>query len=342
MRALQVVTALMAATSLTATGCEAAEHSIDEGSGDADTDSDGDTDSDSDSDSDSDVDSDSDSDTSTEPEQCAAIDMLFVIDNSASMMSPQEGLAAAFPGFVDAMFDILPDETDLHVGITTSSLCDPMNPQTSSHAEVNCEAAESNDVVSAAYITPDEQYLDYNGWQGRLLEYGGHTYFEANTIDPATKQPLKDWFAAAATSVGASGCSFEFNVGGAGHVFDPANADHNVGFIRDEDTILLIFVITNEADHTDEVYDQDQLIDWVLDAKSGCGGENCIVTGGLLTSNCVEQELDNNFRFLSSFGEEPVWGDIGSSWGPDPDYEAVVGDALAQVVGEACDEIYVE
>jgi hypothetical protein len=326
-------------------GCEANESAAgDDGASDSDSDGDTDTDgdTDSDSDSDSDTDSDSDSDTSTEPEECAAIDMLFVIDNSASMNSPQEGLAAAFPGFVDAMFDILPDETDIHVGITTSSLCDPTNSQTSSHSEVNCEAAESNDVVSAAYITPGEQYLDYNGWQGRLLEHDGHRYFEANTIDPATKQPLKDWFAAAATSVGAAGCSFEFNVGGAGHVFDPVNADHNDGFVRDEDTILLIFIITNEADHTDEVFDQDQLIDWTLEAKAGCGGENCIVTGGLLPGHCVEMELDNNFRFMSSFGEEPVWGEIGSAWGPEPDYEAVVGEALAQVVGEACEDIYVE
>ena len=329
-------TAILAVPTLL--GCESTG-GIGEGGSDSDADADSDTDTDADSDADSDTDGDTDGDTDPPGNGCASVDILFSIDNSASMGVPQEELAAAFPGFVDAMWAALPEETDLHVGITTSAFCDMAGPN--SHSESNCEALESNDVVSAAYITADEELMDGNGWQGRLLEHAGQRYFAADTSDPATKQPLKDWFAAAATSVGAGGCSFEFGVGGAAHVFNPANAAFNAGFSRDAGSLLVIFIISNEADHTDEVDDMTQLEQWVLDAKAVCGGASCVVTGGLLNSACVEMELDNNFRFLSAFGEEPVWGSIGN-WGDPVDYESVVGETMALVIGEACDEIVIE
>jgi hypothetical protein len=52
---------------------------------------------------------------------CTAVDILFVIDNSTSMGSYQQALAAAAPAFADAIFAALPPGTDLHVGVTTSS-----------------------------------------------------------------------------------------------------------------------------------------------------------------------------------------------------------------------------
>ena len=104
----------------------------------------------------------------------------------------------------------------------------------------------------------------------------------------------------------------------------------------------LIFIITNEADHSDEVDDMSRLVEWAVDAKAACGGEDCIIGAGLLPGHCVGMALDNNYRFLSSFGEEPVWGDIGFGFpGSTVDYEAVVGEALAEVVGQTCDDIII-
>ena len=45
--------------------------------------------------------------------------------------------------------------------------------------------------------------------------------------------------------------------------------------------------------------------------------------------------------FLESFSEPPIIGSIGSVFpnDPPPDYSGVVGQALAQVIGQKCDEI---
>jgi hypothetical protein len=80
---------------------------------------------------------------------------------------------------------------------------------------------------------------------------------------------------------------------------------------------------------------------WSDDNPAIHGGLVAAGTGGLLQGWCVEDGLDNNFRFLSAFGEEPVWGEIG--WGGSPvDYASVVGETMALVIGEACDEIVIE
>ncbi len=126
-------------------------------------------------------------------------------------------------------------------------------------------------------------------------------------------------------------------MGGAGHVFDPENATHNAGFIRDEGAVLLIVIITNEADHTHIAYDVDQLEAWILDAKAGCGGANCIISAALLSDRCIGGGLDNNLSFLSRFGEVPIWVSIDAY----SEYTSIFGDALAQVVGETCEEIVV-
>ena len=76
----------------------------------------------------------------------------------------------------------------------------------------------------------------------------------------------------------------------------------------------------------------------VQESKSGCGGDTCIVTAGLLSSFCTP-ELNGAHTFLSAFGKEPVWGPIDDTFGVEPDYEATVGAALAEVVGQTCDEL---
>ena len=141
--------------------------------------------------------------------------------------------------------------------------------------------------------------------------------------------------------VGSSGGSFEYNACGAGHVFNPANADFNQGFLRDEGAVLLIFILSDEADQSYDVEDKEVLRNYVLQAKSGCGGEACIITGGLLSSWCAPDQ-SASYDFLASFGEDPVWGPINSGGfiNPTPEgYDEVIGGALAEVIEQTCSEI---
>ena len=267
---------------------------------------------------------------------CTAVDVLFVIDNSGSMCLKQENLAAAFPGFVDAMETALPPGTDLHVGITTSGFA-----LGGSHSENNCVPQETQATIDEYFVRPTEAMVDGNGLQGRLFEHDGQSFFAVDTSDAAGMADLKTWFSAAATAVGCGVSSFEFNAAGAAWAMHEANAATNTGFIRDEGAALLLFVLSDEADQSLDVEQLEFLHDTVVAAKAQCGGDDCIVSGGLFSVFCTPA-MNAAYAFLSSFGEEPIWADIGIGIGPPPDYASVVGDALAQIVAEQCDEIMPE
>jgi|GEM_PF-1198675 len=266
---------------------------------------------------------------------CTAVDVLFVIDNSGSMCFYQDQLAAAFPGFVDAMFDALPSGTDLHVGLTTSGF-----ELGGSHSETNCVAAEPQPIIDEFYVRPGEGAVSGNGLQGRLLEWNGERYFAADTANDGDRQALSSWFSGAATSVGCGVSSFEFNASGAAWALHPDNAATNDGFLRDEDTVLVVFILSDEADQSLEVEGLEFLHDTVVDAKAGCGGDACVVTGGLLSPWC-SGAMNASEQFLQSFGGGATIGSIGSPFEM-PDYGTVVGETFAQVVAQACDDIVPE
>ena len=270
---------------------------------------------------------------------CNAVDILFVIDNSSSMCTYEKGLVQAFPFFVDAVNDALPDGIDLHVGITTSSFCSG-----GSHSETNCVAQESAATIQSVFKRPMDGMQPGNGFQGRLLEQGGKSFVAAKTGDPQSVQAMKDWFGQAAISVGCTGCAFDFTVGAAGYAAHPANDPTNAGFFRDEGAVLLLFVLTDEADHSTESLASYH--DMITARKTKCGGDNCIITGALLSKFCAQKPNVQIWEFLNMFGEAPVWGDItgGSNnplfQPPDPkEYTKVIADALAPVVKQTCDKI---
>jgi len=254
---------------------------------------------------------------------CSAIDILFVIDNSPSMKPYQEGLAAAFPGFVDAMIDKLPVDTDLHVGMTTTSFFHG----NCSEGFVNCQTTATPEEVKAHYTAPTEGNTGVNGEQGRLFEFDGKHYFATNTSDK--ESGLKEWFSKAAVAAGEMGCSFEMSSAGAAYAFDPVNDATNKGFVRDEKAVLLLFVLSDEPDKSPEELSKYQSL--VRKSKDGCGGDQCIVTSGLVTP-CVIAGQNQLSDFLNGFGEKSVLGSI-----EDPDkYTDVVGAGLAQVVHDVC------
>lgn len=260
---------------------------------------------------------------------CQFVDLLFVIDNSPSMGKYQEELSKAFPAFADAMFQKLPPNVDLHVGITTTSFF----TGSCSEAVSNCVSTASPQEIEAHYTKPTDMNNGTNGEQGRFFEYMGKKFYAANTSDP-DQSGLKTWFAGAAVAAGETGCSFEMPSAAAGYAAHPANSASNGGFFRDENGVLLVIVLSDEPDKSPEgtqVYK-----DMLTAMKPVCGGDKCILTAGLVNT-CIEGVNNALWQFLHAFGEPPIWGDLKDS----SQYSKVVGDALAQVVKQTCDEVSV-
>jgi hypothetical protein len=259
-------------------------------------------------------------------EGCTKVDILFVIDNSPSMGPYQEGLGSAFPGFIAAMYENLPPATDLHVGITTTSFFSGSCAESTS----NCMTTATQQEVLAHYTKPGDGNTGENGGQGRLFEWDGQSYYSAVTGgDP---WPLTIWFSDAAVAAGETGCSFEMSSAGAGYAFHPDNAATNTGFVRDEGAVLLIFFLTDEPDKSPEgaqVYH-----DMVTAAKAGCGGDQCVLVAGLVNT-CIMGVNNALWQFMNTFPDAPTIGSIDDPF----TYADVVGDALAQIIGQKCDEI---
>jgi hypothetical protein len=300
---------------------------------------------------------------------CTMVDILFVIDNSTSMRSYQEALAAVAPSFADAIFASLPEETNLHVGVTTSSFFGGSGG--TSPGEGNCSpyyegaGMTGRDDLYDFYWTPDGHPYDENGGQGRLREHGGKSFFEIDTdADPT---PMHEWLVGNIRAVGESGSVWEMVAAGAAYPFHPANAGANDGFLRDAGSVLVIFALTDEVGNSPE--DVSVYHDMIVAAKSQCGGDDCIVTGGVMQP-CMANAPDNRlYPLLASFGKEPIVADIGPELDDCFDdcdkgdithcnlvnppvtceelyegkgtaqYSEALGDALAQVIAQVCDEI---
>lgn len=259
-------------------------------------------------------------------EGCTYVDLLFVIDNSGSMCDAQQGLADALPGLVQAIFTSLPPDTDVHVGLVTTSFS-----AGGQHQQIACGPGEGPAVIDAAYVT--DEVVEGNGFQGRLFEWDGRSFFEGNTSAASDRAALEEWFTTAVVAIGCDGGAFEFSAAAAAYAVGPQTAAANEGFLRDEGAVLGIFVLTNEVDQSPEplaVYR-----DAILDAKSGCGGEDCILTAGLLPTDCVPDANPMVWQFLNAFGSPPRWGDVADYDG----YGDVVAGALADGIVDTCEDI---
>jgi hypothetical protein len=260
---------------------------------------------------------------------CQYVDLLFVTDNSVSMSDHQVALAGQFPAFVDAMISKLPPNVDLHVAMTTT---DFYGGSSCSESTINCKTGQTPQEVLDHYLKPTDGDTGTNGEQGRFFQWDGKYYYATNTSNP--DPGFKTWFSAAATQAGETGCSYEFMSAAAAYAAHPANDATNQGFFRDENGVLLVFILTDEPDKSMEgvqVYH-----DMLTAKKPNCGGDACIITAGLIDP-CITNAMvgDTLWGFMNSFGEPPIYGDIEDH----ANYINVVGDALAQVVKQTCDEI---
>ena len=266
---------------------------------------------------------------------CTAVDIVFVVDNSGSMQEHAAPTVAAFDTFVNEMIGALPSGTSLHVGVTRATgFYDPGNG--GGWGGPGCEAA----LTDGVWNPPDVADNGVNGQQGRLFEHNGQRYFDFTTdADPAA---LKTWFQGAlmgAIDGSAQHSNTETVIAGAAYPFHDANATYNAGFMR-EQGVLVLFLLSDSPDLSPPSIATQDFIDIVSDAKSACG-DMCIITTGAIAGQCYDQPGNINTRlydFMNGFGAAPPsW--INLQFGMTPDFEGVLGTALAEVIGSTCANI---
>lgn len=262
---------------------------------------------------------------------CNQVDILFVIDSSASMNDEQLALGEAFPQFTATMVETLPPGTSLHVGVTTTE----MGEGGLNSVQYPCDSPSED-----YYVTPDVDPSAVNGAQGRLFEVpGSPRWFEVATDASAAElAELDAWFVQAA-AVGIEGSSEEMPLGAAGWAFDPVNAPTNEGFVRDEGAALVLFFVTDESDQTPIDGVAQGLIDRIAEAKSGCGGLSCVAAGGTARSSCFpEDALGMFFAALdpTHVHVEPL--EYNTQTEPDLFVNALK-DNLSQIIVDVCETI---
>lgn len=154
------------------------------------------------------------------PAESSAVDVLFVIDDSLSMMDEQEQLGI----WSSELFDVLSasgELPDLHIAVTSSSVAIPDLPR--------CETG-GNLHVGGAVLQHGRFIRDVAGPSGRERNYSG---------------TLTETFAKLAR-VGDGGCGFEqpFN---AARLALSGYGPGSEGFLRD-DALLLVVFVTDEDD----------------------------------------------------------------------------------------------
>jgi hypothetical protein len=158
-----------------------------------------------------------------------SLDVLFVVDDSATMRQEQQALAAGFPAFVDALTG--GDEVvDLHIGFVSSNL--------------GTEGGGGGE--SCAGLGDDGHLLVGEGCPA--LTDGAH--FVSHRVDVGGAAvvnytgELSDQLMCMA-QLGTSGCGFEQHLGSMQRAL--MNTDQNAGFVRD-DANLAVIVLADEDD----------------------------------------------------------------------------------------------
>ena len=215
---------------------------------------------------------------------CGAVDLLFVVDNSAAMGDYQQALAQAFPELLAALVDDLPEGTSLRVGVTSTTMG-------LSATEMNMECIATGDggqPAASFYETPDVLDNELPGAQGRLASSAGMPFFEIDTDASAAElDGLSMWFSDAA-ALGEDGSQIEMATAAASWVADPINDEDNASFIRDAGAVLALVFVSDEPDQT-PIEEVDDLLSRVSATKAQCGGLDCVVGGGFVELDCLDQ-----------------------------------------------------
>lgn len=166
-----------------------------------------------------------------------SVDLLFVVDDSPSMLDKQTNLKNAFPAFVNELSTLETGLPSLHIGVVTT--------------DVGTKGAD--DAVAGPGIGSGPGACSGNGKAGNLQTNGSQlltgNFISNSDNGDGTRSvnytgSLEDVFSAIA-SVGAGGCGFEQPLEAARRALD--NNPTNAGFLR-SNANLAIIIVSDEDD----------------------------------------------------------------------------------------------
>ncbi len=262
------------------------------------------------------------------PCPCSGVDLLFVVDDSDGMAGHQAALAAAFPSLLEALGGTLPAGTELHLGVTSTTMGD-----SETGTSMGCEATGDRGQPAAAfYETPDVANNALQGAQGRLMLAAGMPFFTVQADATGDERAAAvDWFSMAA-NLGEDGSEIEMSAAAASWATDPANDATNLGFIAGSGSILGIVVVQDEPDQSPTA-EESGLVARIADAKAGCGGAQCVVAGGFVDMACLPESPLGGV--MTEFGGPQTSTGLPAT--PDADAMAeLLGGAFADALTQAC------
>jgi hypothetical protein len=254
-------------------------------------------------------------------EECPNVDVLFVVDNSASMADNQASLIASFPGFIAGIQERLAGAKSYHVGVVSSDA-------------YYANAAGCTDIGDL--VTQTGGIESSNAACGPFAS--GSSYLDESEPDLGSK------FACIA-QVGSAGSDDERVFRALLDATDPANSAPgacNAGFSR-LDSLLVVVIITDEDDVADGCDGQtcmtygsgltpEEAAAQLVAHKAGLA-ENVVVLsllGQKLDNSCGAQPASKLMGFTHEFGDSGLLGDVCSASYSDFFLEAL------PVVDEAC------
>ncbi len=162
------------------------------------------------------------------------LDILFVVDNSASTGDKQAALAAAFPRMIDVLSQVEGGLPNLHIGVVTTDMGTSSSgdavpaPAVGQVGAGGCMGRGDDGLLRKTPAMTEAFLSDVEGASGRVRNYTG---------------TLRDVFGELA-HVGYTGCGFEQPLAAMKRALgNPANA----GFLR-EDANLAIVILSDEDD----------------------------------------------------------------------------------------------
>lgn len=239
-----------------------------------------------------------DADTS---EQCSAMDILFVIDNSGSMGQEQENLVANFPQFIEVMNGF---GLDYRVGVTTTGV--------------------SKDWTDGTPIgnIPDDQ----DGDDGEL-QLGNGCNMPRRWLE-GTDTDVSSIFSCVA-EVGTSGPADEMPLAAMKLALGARMSDTNAGFLR-EDALLGVVILTDENDcsrednnfnvpFTEDICDETESVSTYVNALDAVKGDRgrwaTAVIAGMGPGDCSSalgsaDEAGRLINFVDQTGANAVMSSI--------------------------------